>query len=216
MSVGLNLNFFSSGSLGGVLGIGTLALEGASGLAVADVATRAFGGALSQLGYSGNHSPVLNAFTSGFMGGARLSADAGEYSHLAQQIQDAAYQNGLASATQTLSDQMANLIDCLGGQGQQDQACGGGGGAGHAGQNWMEAIAKAMGDALGRLSQKVVDEAQALDSLAGNSGSSGAQQFQAEMAKFQADSQTLGMLSNAFANAIKTLGEGLQTMASKQ
>ncbi len=215
MSFGLNLNFFSTGSLSGTLGIGMLALEGASGLALADVATRAFSGALTQLGYSGDQSAVLNAFKSGFMAAAGLSG-AGDYSQLAQQIQDAGYQNGLANATQNLSDQMANLIDALGGQGQQDQASGSGGGTGHSGENWLEAIAKAMGDALGRLSQKVVDEAQALDSLAGNSGSSGAQQFQAEMAKFQADSQTLGMLSNAFANAIKTLGEGLQTMASKQ
>jgi hypothetical protein len=36
------------------------------------------------------------------------------------------------------------------------------------------------------------------------------------MAQFQADSQTLGMLSNAFATAIKSIGEGMQTMASKQ
>jgi hypothetical protein len=36
------------------------------------------------------------------------------------------------------------------------------------------------------------------------------------MAKFQADAQTLGMLSDAFSNAIKSISQGMQTMASKQ
>jgi len=89
-------------------------------------------------------------------------------------------------------------------------------GTGAAGDNWMEAIARAMGEALGNLSQKVVDESQQLNSLAGDSSTGGAQQFQSVMAQFQADSQTLSMLSNAFATAIKSIGEGMQTMASKQ
>ena len=75
---------------------------------------------------------------------------------------------------------------------------------------------KSLGEALGQLSQKVVDESNELSSEAGNSSSSGAQQFQSTMAEFQADSQTLSMLSNAFATAIKSIGEGMQTMASKQ
>jgi hypothetical protein len=61
-----------------------------------------------------------------------------------------------------------------------------------------------------------VDESTSLQGLAGNADGSGAQQFQATMAKFQADSQMFSMLSNAFSNSIKSIGEGMTTMASKQ
>jgi hypothetical protein len=170
---------------------------------------------LSQLGASGNQSELLNAFTAGYGAGASLSG--GGDSALTQQLLDSAYRTGgLANSSQNLQDQMASLIDQLGGQGQQTDGSSGGGSTSGAGNNWMEAIARAMGDALGKLSQKVVDESQQLNSLAGNSSSSGAQQFQSVMAEFQADSQTLSMLSNAFATAIKSIGEGMQTMASKQ
>jgi hypothetical protein len=90
-----------------------------------------------------------------------------------------------------------------------------GGGEG-SGDNWLVAIAKAMGNALGRLSAKLVDESRQLDHLAGHTSSGGAQKFRSTMAKFQADAQTLGMLSDAFSNAIKSIGQGMQTMASKQ
>jgi hypothetical protein len=35
------------------------------------------------------------------------------------------------------------------------------------------------------------------------------------MAQFQAHSQLFGMLSDAFSNAIKSIGQGMQTMGSK-
>jgi hypothetical protein len=195
----------------------SLALQEAEQQAMQQVATQAFSGALSQLGASGNQSALLSAFTAGYT--AASGQTAGGDSPQTQQLLDAANRNGgLATSSQNLQDQMASLIDQLGGQGQQTN---GGGGSGDgsvsgAGNNWMEAIARAMGEALGNLSQKVVDESQELNSLSGNSSSSGAQQFQSVMAEFQADSQTLGMLSNAFATAIKSIGEGMQTMASKQ
>ena len=193
----------------------SLALQEAEQQAMQQVATQAFSGALSQLGASGNQSEALNAFTAGY--GAASGQSTGGDSALTQQLLDSAYRNGgLASSGQNLQDQMANLIDEVGGQGQQSDSSSGGGSTSGAGNNWMEAIAKAMGEALGELSQKVVDESQQLNSLAGNSSSSGAQQFQSVMAEFQADSQTLSMLSNAFATAIKSIGEGMQTMASKQ
>ena len=194
----------------------SLALEEAEQQAMQQVAQQAFSGALSQLGAS-NQSNLMNAFMAGYNAASGLSSD-GSTSQLAQQLLDSAYQNGaLASSQQNLQSEMANLIDQLGAQGQQTDGSGSSsGGTSGAGNNWMEAIAKAMGEALGRLSQKVVDESQQLNSLAGNSSQNGAQQFQSVMAEFQADSQTLSMLSNAFATAIKSIGEGMQTMASKQ
>jgi hypothetical protein len=112
--------------------------------------------------------------------------------------------------TAKILDQLAAaLTNALGQTGQSKHSSGGG-------KNWLEAIAQAMGDALGKLAQKLVDESTSLQNLAGSAGGNGAQQFQAKMAEFQADSQIFGMLSNAFSNAIKSIGEGMSTMANKQ
>lgn len=104
----------------------------------------------------------------------------------------------------------AALTTALGGQGLEKNkgAHGGGGGS------WLEAIAEAMGNALGQMAQKLVDESNSLQSMAGNPND--AQQFQATMAKFQADAQMFSMLSNAFSTSIKSIGDGMTTMASKQ
>ena len=221
----------------------SLALQEAEQQAMQQVATQAFSGALSQLGMSGNQREQLNAFMAGyaFASGQNAGGDSAQ----TQQLLDSANRNGgLATSLQNLQNEMATLIDELGSQGQQTDGSGSNGdgssgaagksgaagtgaaatgaagtgaaGTGAAGDNWMEAIARAMGEALGNLSQKVVDESQQLNSLAGDSSTGGAQQFQSVMAQFQADSQTLSMLSNAFATAIKSIGEGMQTMASKQ
>ena len=204
----------------------SLALEQAEQQAIQQVATQAFQGALSQAGANNNESQLLQAFTAGYSAAAGLTSDGSNIgsadSSTTQNLLDASYRDGgLAQSVQNLQDQMANLIDELGSQGQQSDGSSSsgssnGGSSSGVGSNWMEAIAKAMGDALGQLSQKVVNESQQLDSEAGNNSSSGAQQFQSTMAQFQADSQTLSMLSNAFATAIKSIGEGMQTMASKQ
>jgi hypothetical protein len=196
----------------------SLALQEAEQQAVQQVAQQAFQGALSQMG-SSNQSQMLDSFAAGYGAATGLSSSGG--SSQSQAVLDAAYRSGgLQQSSQNLQSQMANLIDELGAQGQQTDGSSGSGSSngsgGAAGNNWMEAIARAMGEALGELSQKVVDESNELSSEAGNSSSSGAQQFQSTMAEFQADSQTLSMLSNAFATAIKSIGEGMQTMASKQ
>ncbi|HEY6927750.1 MAG TPA: hypothetical protein VI653_30020 [Steroidobacteraceae bacterium] len=110
--------------------------------------------------------------------------------------------------TKGMQNQLTNE---LGAQGLQKNK-GAHGAAG--GGSWLEAIAEAMGNALGQMAQKLVDESNSLQSLAGNQND--AQQFQATMAKFQADSQMFSMLSNAFSTAIKSIGDGMTTMASKQ
>src|SRR5207244_959313 len=83
-----------------------------------------------------------------------------------------------------------HLTPALGGQGLQRNKGAHGGGSG----SWLEAIAEAMGNALGQMAQKLVDESNSLQGMAGNPAD--AQQFQATMAKFQADSQMFSMLSN--------------------
>jgi hypothetical protein len=113
-------------------------------------------------------------------------------------------------AAKILDDLAASLTNSLGQNGLSKSSCG-------TGKSWLEAIAEAMGRALGQMAQKLVDETNQLQNLSGSaSGSSGAQEFQAVMAKFQADSQMFSMLSNAYSTSIKSIGEGMSTMASKQ
>jgi hypothetical protein len=186
----------------------SLALQQAGQYALKDVASQAFSASLSRLSSGGDHSSARNAFDAAFKLASGLN---GGSNSLTQQLLDASYRHGgLADSMNQLQDAMTNLTIALGQQGQDTQDGGG------VGENWLEAIAKAMGSALGKLSAKLVTESQQLNSLAGNTSAGGAQQFQATMAKFQADAQTLGMLSDAFANAIKSIGQGMQTMASKQ
>jgi len=186
----------------------SLPLQQAAHNALSDLSSQAFNGSLARLNLTGDQNSVRNAFSNAFNHAAGLN---GGSNALTQKLLDASYRHGgLADSMNQLTDAMTRMTIALGQQGQDTQDSGG------VGENWLEAIAKAMGSALGKLSAKLVTESQQLNSLAGNTSAGGAQQFQATMAKFQADAQTLGMLSDAFANAIKSIGQGMQTMASKQ
>ncbi len=90
--------------------------------------------------------------------------------------------------------------------------------SGKGGKSWLVAIAQAMGNALGTKAAKLVELSQKLDKLAGKSSDDqqAAKDFQKTMAQFQAESQLFSMLSNAFSTAIKSIGEGMTSLARKQ
>ena len=191
--------------------------------AVLQTANTAFQNTLTQLGITGqSRDSALNTFNTSFSSTSGIPA--GD-SSATQQVLDASFRSGnLAPTSQSLTDSMTQLTMALGAKGQQQAS---GGSAGSSGdESWLEAIAKAMGQTLGAMAQKLVDESNQLSSLSasssttggattGGSSTSSAEQFQTVMAKFQADSQLFGMLSDAFSNAIKSIGQGMQTMGSK-
>ena len=191
---------------------GTLPLVLTAGQqALALTAKSSFGNSLTQVGITGDtRDSAVNAFASSFTDASGFpSGD----SPTTQAVLDASFRNGnLAPASQNVTDSMTRMTIALGIKGQQDSS---GGGSGGNGESWLEAIARAMGKALGTMAQNLVNESNQLSSLSGNSSGSGAQQFQTVMAKFQAHSQLFGMLSDAFSNAIKSIGQGMQTMGSK-
>jgi hypothetical protein len=191
---------------------GTLPLVLTAGQqALALTAKSSFGNSLTQVGITGDtRDSAVNAFASSFTDASGFpSGD----SPTTQAVLDASFRNGnLAPASQNVTDSMTRMTIALGIKGQQDSS---GGGSGGNGESWLEAIARAMGKALGTMAQNLVNESNQLSSLSGNSSASGAQQFQTVMAKFQAHSQLFGMLSDAFSNAIKSIGQGMQTMGSK-
>jgi hypothetical protein len=104
---------------------------------------------------------------------------------------------------------------------------GGKGGAQPAG-NWLIAMARAMGAAAGDHAKRMVELSNKINDLSakgkGIDASSDAGKKQqadnaaetsAAQAEFQAEGQMYSMLQNAFSNAIKSIGEGMTTMARK-
>jgi hypothetical protein len=180
--------------------------------AVTQTAGNSFSATLTNQGITGgSRDAATQVFDTNF---TQASGFAQGDSPTTQAVLDSSYRNGnLAPASQNLTDSMTRMTIALGMKGQQQ--AGGSGGSGGDGESWLEAIARAMGQALGTMAQNLVNESNELSSLSGNSSGSGAQQFQTVMAQFQAHSQLFGMLSDAFANAIKSIGQGMQTMASK-
>jgi uncharacterized protein YukE len=215
MSLGININMLPQAiELGATIESGgTLPLALSAGQqALSLTSTNSFSNSLTQLGITGStRDSAVNTFSSSFADASGIPAGT---SPATQAVLDASFRNGnLAPASQNVTDAMTRMTIALGIKGQQDS--GGSGGSGGNGESWLEAIARAMGQALGTMAQKLVDESNQLSNLSGNAQGSGAQAFQTEMTKFQADSQLFGMLSDAFANAIKSIGQGMQTMGSK-
>jgi len=93
---------------------------------------------------------------------------------------------------------------------------------------WLQAIAKAMGQALGdkakhlvELSSKMTDLQQAKSTATDpkvkqEEDGKNAQEFNKTMTEFQATGQEYSMLNSVFSTAIKSLGEALSSMARKQ
>lgn len=94
--------------------------------------------------------------------------------------------------------------------------------------SWLEAIAMAMGEIAGDKAAKMVELSQQMADLNGaakgldsstdkgrDALSKNAREFSEVQSKFQAASQEFSILQNTFANAIKSIGEGLTAMGRK-
>ena len=82
--------------------------------------------------------------------------------------------------------------------------------------SWLQAIAKAMGEAMGNRASKMVELSNKMADASKKEGQEGAKEMQSISTQFQAVSQEFNQLSTAFSTAIKSLGEGVTTMARKQ
>ncbi len=116
--------------------------------ALALTTTNSFNNSLTQLGITGNTRDVAVRIFGGSF------ADASGFptgdSPAAQAVLDASFRNGnLAPASQDVTDSMTRMTIALGIKGQEDAGSGGGGD----GESWLEAIARAMGKALGNMAQ---------------------------------------------------------------
>lgn len=109
----------------------------------------------------------------------------------------------IASATQ-------QFMHC----GGDDEETGGCGKGGKGGGNWLVAMAKAMGKVAGEHAKKLADLSDQINSLQGGNGDQ-AQQASQLQSQMQAEGQMFGMLQSAFSNVLKSIGEGMSTMARK-
>ena len=86
------------------------------------------------------------------------------------------------------------------------------------GKSWLVAIAQALGGIMGDKAAKLVELTGKMDKLAkaDPEDQKAAKEFQKTMMEFQAQSQLFSMISNASSTAIKSIGEGMTTVARKQ
>lgn len=82
--------------------------------------------------------------------------------------------------------------------------------------SWLEAIASAMGEALGQKASKMVELSDKIASTAGKEGKEAAAENAKATTEMQATSQMFNLMQSGFSNAIKSIGEGLTQMARKQ
>jgi hypothetical protein len=89
------------------------------------------------------------------------------------------------------------------------------------GGSWMLAIARAMGKVLGEKASRMVELSEKIQGLSSSSGTGDASKMQAAAetqrlnSEFQATGQEFNLLQTTFSTAIKTLGEGMASVARR-
>jgi hypothetical protein len=211
MSNGLNFNsilnvgmfaagFFTGGATWAALGQQLLS----------QVATQAFSSALDQLGVGGPLKDLaLNAFSEGAAG----SADgAGIFDQeLLDTVRNAANHQGadgqytgeLDRAQQDLAKDITQFL--AESYGRKDAEGSGGS------DSWLVAMAKAMGRMAGDKAQKMKDLSTKLEGL-----DQDAKEYNETLFELQGSSQEYNLMTSAFSQVIKSVGEGLAQLARKQ
>ena len=223
------------GDIGGIIGGAEFGPIGAMvGQALGNMLQQAIQSAMSQatqqLQSQGMPSYVANMVNDQTAAQTAQNTNPNVPAGVQQQAQD---QYG--AAFDDLSNQLGSFI--VSSALQHKAKSGGSGAAGSAGGTssgggWLQAIASAMGDALGEqasqlvklsntLSSEVATQNTATDSSgnptaqAEQQNEAAARQFNKDMTSFQAQSQQYSILQSTFTNALQSLGQALQGMARK-
>lgn len=232
MSNGLNLgSVLNIASIVGAVmsGGSSLLLQAGMNLAM-QVGQQALSGALDRMGLGSMQDLLSSAFQAGFSSATGLStAVSDSLSDLTATLADASNSRGeLTQAVSDLEDAIFDLTMSLTTE-STDEASEGEGSSSSASQkggasNWLVAMARAMGEALGNQAGKMIEltqemkesTAQEIDDDDTQAQTQQAQEFNMLMTEYQAQSQMYNMLSSSYATAIKAIGEGLAGLARKQ
>jgi hypothetical protein len=238
MSGALNSVLGGANPLGAILNIASVAFP-PLGIAtsVANMVTQAVGQAVNQAAQQLSQTAGMPKFLTDMVGGL-VKEVVGQLTKQSDHGCDEAAQDNFGGDINTMiQDLVKSIVDgakAIMEQGQDGDECKGGkagkggkGGAQPAG-NWLIAMARAMGAAAGDHAKRMVELSNKINDLSakgkGIDASSDAGKKQqadnaaetsAAQAEFQAEGQMYSMLQNAFSNAIKSIGEGMTTMARK-
>jgi hypothetical protein len=237
MSGALN-SVFGGGGSGGILGAVGGIVGGIFGGPIGSMIGQAIGGMLQQAIGGGMESAVdtlvkehgmpkfLGEQVKGAIGNAIDQLHSQGQQGVSGQAKDIAKEHFGDAINQFKKDFAQSIVEGVveamrGQDGKGEKA----GGKGTSGGGWLQAIAKVMGDALGKKAKEMVklsneiSEASAAKSQAKQGSKEQEEQadlFNKKMTEFQATSQEFNYLNSVFTTAIKGLGEALSTMARKQ
>jgi hypothetical protein len=89
-------------------------------------------------------------------------------------------------------------------------------GAGRKGGSWLEALARALGEAAGEKAGKMVELTDKISGLAGDSSPEAAKEMTAVQGELSGVSKMFALMQETMNTTIKSIGEGLSTVARKQ
>jgi len=235
MSGALNSVLGGGNPLGAILNIASVAFP-PLGIAtsVANMVTQAVGQAVNQAAQQLCQTAGMPKFLTDMVGGLVKDVVGQLTQHSDPECDHASQQNFGADIGHLIQDLVKSITDnakAIMEQGQGDDCKGsksGKGGKGQPAGNWLIAMARAMGAAAGDHAKRMVELSNKINDLSSKgkgidaSSDAGkkeqadnAAETSAAQAEFQAEGQMFSMLQNSFSNAIKSIGEGLTTMARK-
>ncbi|HMC14908.1 MAG TPA: hypothetical protein VKI18_04710 [Albitalea sp.] len=238
MSGALNSVLGGANPIGALLNVASVAFP-PLGIAtsVANMITQGVGQAVNQAAQQLSQAAGMPKFLTDMVGGlvkdvigkltqhSNPGCDEASHEHfggdIGKMIEDLV--KSITDGAKAIMEQGQGGDDCKGGKAGK----GGKGGAQPAG-NWLIAMARAMGAAAGDHAKRMVELSNKINDLSSKgkgidaSSDAGkkeqadnAAETSAAQAEFQAEGQMFSMLQNSFSNAIKSIGEGLTTMARK-
>ncbi len=223
------------GDIGGIIGMEFGPIGSMIGEAVGNMLQQAVSGAVSDAADQLQQQHGMPPFVANMVKDKASDFATQNQANVPADVQQAAQEQYGAEA-QDLQSQLGSFIVS---QAAQHHKTTDGGSTGKGGGSWLEAIAQAMGEALGdqasklvtlsnKMSQEVQTPTDNSTNAAGGGASAGAsatggtssnngdaKQFNKDMADFQALSQQYSILQNTFTTAIKSLGDALSGMARK-
>ena len=91
-----------------------------------------------------------------------------------------------------------------------------GGASGKKAGSWLEALARALGEAAGEKAGKMVDLSNQISGLSGDSSPEAAKQMTALNSELSGVSKIFSLMQETLNTTVKSIGEGLSTVARKQ
>jgi hypothetical protein len=238
--MGSALNSVMGGSGGGLLGaVGGIVggmfggpIGAMIGQAIGNMLQEAIGDALkdavTQLqkehGMPGFLAQLVHEKTDQIIGGLRNEVPADVQQH-AQDQYGSVFSDFKKELSNALVENVRNQLKD--GNGSEETGTGSAKGSGKSsGGSWMLAIARAMGEVMGKKAARMVELSQKIQALSDSQAQQGQQSDGDKMkaaaetqklnTEFQATSQEFNLLQTTFSTTIKTLGEGMASIARKQ